>query len=160
MPATSDQQICLNCGICCGGTLFDYGKVEAEEEDQLRELGFHVGMEHGRPGFPIPCGHLSGMTCQIYAQRPITCRKFTCTTLSAIRSGEIEEVEASRRIEAAKTALEVVRRHLQPNETFFAFRQRFANVEPIPADLRLAMVAYEMLLDRYFRKPHQQTFGD
>ncbi len=151
------EPLCVTCGICCGGAMFDYGKVTPEEEPRLRALGFAIAKENETAVFALPCGNLCGTACQVYADRPATCRAFTCPTLRQIESGEIDRTEADRRVAATKYAVDEVRHHLLPGETFRQLRQRFGGYGQPPADLQVAMVAYDMLMDRYFRKPHQRV---
>ena len=43
--AGASQDLCVQCGICCGGSLFDYAELDAEEAPRIRALGFAVEMQ-------------------------------------------------------------------------------------------------------------------
>jgi Fe-S-cluster containining protein len=155
----SSSDLCVSCGICCDGPLFDQAEVFAAEEARVRLLGFPIDERGGKTYFPLPCGYLCGAVCRIYEQRPTTCRTYKCTTLSAIEAGEIDRAEADRRVAAAKDAIADVRARMLPGESFLELRVRFGQ-EPSPEPaFVLAMVKWDMAMDRYFRKPHQQVLG-
>jgi Fe-S-cluster containining protein len=154
------NDLCVSCGICCDGPLFDHAEVFAEEEARVRELGFTIEERGGKTVFPLPCANLRGAVCQIYDVRPTTCRTYKCITLQAIEAGEIDRAEADRRVASAKAAVADVRARMSPGESFHELRVRFGK-EPSPApDFVLAMVKWDMTMDRYFRKPHQRVLGD
>jgi Fe-S-cluster containining protein len=155
----SSNELCVSCGICCDGPLFDQAEVFPAEEARVRMLGFAIERRGGKAYFPLPCGNLCGAVCRIYDQRPTTCRTYKCTTLTALEAGEIDRTEADRRVAAAKDAVADVRARMLPGESFHELRERFGH-EPSPApDFVLAMVKWDMAMDRYFRKPHQQVLG-
>jgi len=156
---SATEHLCVSCGICCDGPLFDYAKLLPEEVPHARELGFEIVQLGEHSAFALPCGNLCGTVCQIYEVRPSRCRSYKCTTVEAMENGEIDRAEADRRVEATKVAVADVRKRLLPGETFLELRARFGD-DPSPApDFRLAMVKWDMTMDRYFRKPHQQVFG-
>ena len=158
--AASSSDLCVSCGICCDGALFDQGPVHPHEEARARSLGFTIAeREDGRRYFLIPCGNLCGSVCQVYDQRLTTCRTYKCTTLQALEHGEIDRAEADRRVAAGKAAIASVRRFLLPGESFSALRARFG-ADPAPsAAFRLAMVQWDLAMDRFFRKPHQRVLS-
>ena len=158
--AGSSDDLCVSCGICCDGALFDQGPVYPDEEARARRLGFSiVERDDGRRYFLIPCGNLCGSVCQVYDMRLTTCRTYKCTTLQAAEAGEIARSEADRRVAAGREAIANVRRFLLPGESFMELRARFGD-DPGPSpEFKLAMVRWNLAMDRFFRKPHQRVFG-
>ena len=151
--------LCVKCGICCDGPLFDHAYLDPDEEARARALGFPVIEVGGQQAFPLPCVHLKGTACQIYEVRPRTCGLYTCETLRAVNRGDIDRAEADRRIVATKAAVTAIRAHLLPGETFLQMKRRFAR-DPAPsAEFRLAFVMWNMMLNRYFRRPRQRLLG-
>ena len=59
----SGEQLCLACGLCCDGTLFDLVKLEASDDAaKLKTLGLPVKVSRGKTPvarFPQPCAALS-----------------------------------------------------------------------------------------------------
>lgn len=95
--------LCLACGFCCDGTLFDrVPLVEAEVATLSRALHVTPGEHHARQ----PCPALEGLACRLYADRPLTCRRFRCLLLEAHEAdevslaGAVEIVEATRGLRA------------------------------------------------------------
>lgn len=154
------SDLCVSCGICCDGALFDQGPVYPEEEARVLGYGFTiVERDDGKRYFLPPCGNLCGSACQIYDVRPTTCRTYRCTSLQALEAGEIDRAEADRRVAAGKAAIANVRRYLLPGESFIELRARFGR-EPAPSPaFRLAMVQWDRAMDRFFRKPHQRVLS-
>lgn len=159
MTATSapEEDLCTNCGMCCDGTLFAYVEVAEDERAAVQQLfTLHAGTEG--PIFHQPCSYNRDRKCTVYDDRPRTCRAYRCKTLSALRSGEIEAPEASRRVVETQRALAGIRPLLQDGETISNARTRRAAAAADPerpsADMPfiLKLTALDMMLDRYFRK--------
>ncbi|GGD90392.1 hypothetical protein GCM10011515_07490 [Tsuneonella deserti] len=152
------SDLCVSCGICCEGSLFDQGPIFPHEEPEAGELGFTIVQRNdGERFFLLPCGNLCGSVCQIYEKRLTTCRTYKCPTLEAVEAREIDRTEADRRVAAAKAAIANIRQRLLPGERFDELRIRFG-ADPAPSVVwKLAMVQWDMVLDRFFRKPHQRV---
>lgn len=103
----SDSQpagaICLDCGICCDGTLHGHTIVRTEDEDVVRALGLEIVEEQGKRQFDQPCAHFCG-TCGVYENRPPVCRRYRCALLKRVEAGDLSADEADDRI---KTALKL-----------------------------------------------------
>ena len=117
----------------------------------MRALGFPLDSSGGKEIFLHPCAHLSGTECRVYEHRPQSCRAFRCPTLNALERGEIERDEADRRVTAAKAEIASVQRHLAAGERVWTFRQRIAADPLAPPDVRLALMKFDIVMDRYFR---------
>ena len=112
---------------------------------------------NGTPVFLLPCGNLCGAVCEIYEARPTTCRTYKCTTLTGLKGGEIDRAEADRRVAIGRATVARVRERLLPGESFLELRTRFGR-DPSPApDFKLAMLQWDIVMDRFFRKPHQRV---
>lgn len=83
MVASTAEQICLACNMCCNGMLFAKVKLTPQE-----------GTEHSAerdedgPHFPHPCANLcSSGACDIYEARPGECRAYHCDLLDKLNDG-------------------------------------------------------------------------
>ncbi|MBL8920288.1 MAG: YkgJ family cysteine cluster protein [Myxococcaceae bacterium] len=100
------MSLCLACGFCCDGTLFDRVPLVEDELPLLSSvLQVAPGAHHARQ----PCPALEGRSCRVYAERPLTCRRFRCLLLEAHEADEVSlagavEVVASTRALRAKVA--------------------------------------------------------
>lgn len=84
MRAVSLERLCLECGLCCDGTLFTHVALTGEEQQRL---GLGVIRQ--------PCPQLGdGCRCRVYAQRPKGCARFVCMLGRAIEDGEVGHDEA------------------------------------------------------------------
>ena len=96
MPESSESEICLACGFCCDGTLFDRvaaGPGETAESFitvALTSIDVSAG---GKGGFRLPCPHFTAV-CAIYASRPSVCRSFRCRLLRSVKEGKYSVTEA------------------------------------------------------------------
>ena len=94
-----DQALCRSCGFCCDGTMF--ASVPLEAADLLAPLqarGIEIQTNETKHSFMQPCSAYAGSCCQIYADRPSTCRKFRCELLKKYASGTRSWEEAQQTI--------------------------------------------------------------
>lgn len=114
---TPSEQLCLACGLCCDGTLFDGVKLEPDEDArQLKALGLPVTYSRARhpvARFAQPCAALcQDRSCQLYRNRPRQCRTFECQVFQEARAGRIDYAAALRLVEKTRRQADRVRRLL------------------------------------------------
>jgi len=118
------EQLCLQCGLCCDGTLFR--DVELQPGDDANHLGaLGLALRGSRAGrspstspatikFPQPCAALcADLRCQVYAARPTRCREFGCALFKSVAAGGTEPAAALKVIRQTRQQAEQVRRLLQ-----------------------------------------------
>lgn len=111
------QQLCVACGLCCDGTLFDLVKLEATDNaPKLKQLGLPVKVTRGKVPvtlFPQPCAALcADRVCRIYADRPWQCRVFECGVFKEAKSGRMTVEVAQRLVKQARKRADKARRLL------------------------------------------------
>jgi uncharacterized protein len=169
---TNSSDICVACGLCCDGQLFDHGRMHPGEQPLCASLG--MGTEEPADDFPrflLPCPRHSKETgCTVYDRRPITCRNFRCRLLKKHDAQRVSDEEALAIIgnvkaldwhqtlrpallELAPEANGTVGRHL-------ALAQEAIAASPDPADLRrrfglvlMRTAALSNLLNSHFYPP-------
>lgn len=101
--------MCVECGLCCDGSLFRFLPLEAAERDTCQPLGLEVVKRSGQWAMPLPCPRLVDRCCTVYEGRPTGCRAFGCHALhryatGALTHAEVMDVvrEAQRRIAALR----------------------------------------------------------
>lgn len=99
------ETLCRACGLCCDGTLFSRVPLGPHEVVPARELGV-VTNDRGGRHVPQRCAALSGTQCQVYAQRPLACRRYECLLLGALRGGEVSLTEALEIVAKARTLVQ------------------------------------------------------
>lgn len=112
------EDLCLSCGLCCDGTLFDLVKLEpSDDPKKLKALGLPVALSRGKAPvarFPQPCAALCrDRACRIYADRPWQCRTFACGVLKDLKAGRIAFAAALRQVKKARGRADRVRRLLR-----------------------------------------------
>ncbi|QUL38617.1 YkgJ family cysteine cluster protein [Erythrobacter sp. JK5] len=158
------ETLCVQCGLCCNGALFDYGPLESREVADKREAGLAVLEKDGKAGFALPCPQLDGAVCKVYDKRPETCRAYRCETLKALANGRISFAEAVGRVDQGLAALAQVHAHLPPGSSATDARrlrrqaaqsEASATLNASPM-LMMALGMLDLVLDQHFRKPDQR----
>jgi Fe-S-cluster containining protein len=112
------EKLCLACGLCCDGTLFDLVKLEAgDDAAKLKALGLPVTVSRGKTPvarFPQPCAALcADRTCRLYANRPWQCRVFECGVFKNAKAGRITYAAALRQVTRARGRADKIRKLLR-----------------------------------------------
>lgn len=114
------DQLCLQCGLCCDGTLFrDVELQPGDDVEKLRALGLPVTRSSRREEadhlkFPQPCSALcSDLKCRVYADRPARCREFECALFKAVAAEQVELSAALKTVRQTRQMAEKVRRLLR-----------------------------------------------
>lgn len=151
-------RLCLQCGLCCDGTLF--GKVPLAADDDMSYLEtWAVRQGVKREHLPQPCTALQDRACIIYSHRPARCMAYRCPLLARYEKGEISFAEA------AKIVIQTVKHKTRVKAAFRAatdgedapLRQLYrrmkacASISPDNATFFLDHAALQLRLDKYFR---------
>jgi uncharacterized protein len=156
------SSLCLSCGLCCDGSLFERARLQPGEESFAAELGLTVLSVSGqKPRFELPC-HLFQGCCSIYDQtRPRVCGAFKCKLLIKYENGAITLADGLGKIRHARAmqseltgllpaaadgtiSLAKVKRQMQALSQVSADERR-ANIQFL-----LLAAKYEMLLRTHF----------
>ena len=114
----SGEQLCLACGLCCDGTLFDNVRLgPADDAKKLKALGLPVVVSRSMKPvafFRQPCAALcADRTCRVYADRPGQCRAFECGVFKDVQAGRITFAAALRWVKQARRKADNIRRLLR-----------------------------------------------
>ncbi|MBY8974286.1 YkgJ family cysteine cluster protein [Rhodobacteraceae bacterium NNCM2] len=91
-----DEDLCLDCGLCCDGSLFWAVPVEKDEV---------APATLDRDGWlRQPCACFNG-ACTVYEQRPAACRAFDCRVLQTVQAGKRDHVWARAQIAGMRKVL-------------------------------------------------------
>jgi hypothetical protein len=167
-PIVSDaeQGLCVRCGLCCDGTIFERARLSADDDlARLEAGGFILLTAAAKPAFALPCHHHCNRICTVYQQwRPQVCHGFRCALLRRVEAGELSWQEAHDRIEHTVTLAGRIRAQLPAqtgndrkslNQTMADWQQAQLaagiDVQRTFAPLLLEFAGLQRLLDRYFR---------
>lgn len=94
------SDLCVSCGMCCDGTLFEKGAIRNEKD---RETADHLGMGtfefRDKLFFTMPCCHFSSY-CTVYESvRPNICSEFFCVPLKKYQKGEHTFEDAQQQVQ-------------------------------------------------------------
>lgn len=181
-PLTPSEQLCLACGLCCDGTLFDGVQLErGDSARKLNALGLPVITYRGHAPvsrFPQPCAALCvDRTCQIYADRPRQCRTFECKVFKEARDGLIEYAAALRIVAKARRQADKARRLLRKLgdiDESMSLGERFHRIDDrlradpsdptklaLYADLSLAIHRLKLLAhERFYTRPEKTSLAE
>lgn len=99
------QSLCRGCGLCCDGTLFEFAKIQPEDDlVQMEKSGITTISDDGKR-FYQPCKPFD-QVCTIYHQRPGVCMSYTCKLLKRCNKSEISYENASKIISETKAQKE------------------------------------------------------
>lgn len=112
------EELCLACGLCCDGTLFDTVRLQpGDDAAPLKAAGLPLTVTRARPPttfFPQPCAALcADRTCRVYAQRPTQCRTYECMVYKDAQDGRIDPAAALRLVKRARRQADRVRKLLR-----------------------------------------------
>ena len=154
------SDLCVKCGLCRNGALFDFGPLGDDEKDRVRDAGLTIIEKEGKTAFGLPCPCLKGAFCTVYEDRPQTCRTFRCSTLKALEAEMITYSEAEARIEQGVKALADLQAQLPANATpadARRWRREAGRAEAAKTLSASPMVMMALgLLDQYFRGTDQR----
>lgn len=99
----NEQTICLECGLCCDGTLFGHAELGPGERGNLPAMiEQNVFVLDGKDFFRLPCLYFRDK-CTIYDRpRAEVCGSYRCRLLSDMKEERITAVEALEIIRRAR----------------------------------------------------------
>lgn len=117
------SELCVACGLCCKGAMFEEVYVNPEEVESVRAvgLGLVTDARSHLPFIPLPCASHSQGKCTIYAQRFYRCKMYKCKLLENYQQGQIGFELASSNILKCSRLYEKLRKELglKENQIFW-----------------------------------------
>jgi hypothetical protein len=98
----SEQAICVSCGFCCDGTLFDHATLQPGEKGGLPQYmeDSYFKNEKGEY-FRLPCAYFNEK-CTIYDQKKAhVCSAFRCQLLKDFAKKKITQTNAKKLVKNA-----------------------------------------------------------
>jgi len=91
---SSSSELCLSCGLCCKGLLFNRAALRSEEIKAARNVALqYFPSGDGKFAFRLPCLFFQEDRCLIYKNRFEACRKYRCDLLKRVANGELNSAE-------------------------------------------------------------------
>ena len=97
-----EQMVCVRCGFCCDGTLFQHAHLNDGERGFLPEkIEMATFSESGKDYFRLPCRYFKGK-CSIYdLKRADVCGSYRCQLLKDLSGGIVTASDAYDTVERA-----------------------------------------------------------
>lgn len=168
MSPENEQAICLECGLCCDGTLFGHAELGSGEKGHLPDLiEQRVFMLGGKDYFRLPCLYFK-RKCTIYGNpRAEVCGSYRCRLLSDMGEGKVsadEALEIVRRASEMRKSLAMAYSMIRPGNEVLPFtgilrelgkrRENSSGDEVSETDFEIMQARcniFEALLIRHFR---------
>ncbi len=159
------EALCLACGLCCNGAIFNDVKLEpSDSAEHLRSLGLPIKRFGAELGCSQPCDAFANGRCGIYAGRPSHCRTFECLVLKGVKAGTIKPNAGLKRVALARRRVATVNRLLaelgnrdDDSSLQLRFRKTMATSHALKpglakglSELTLAMHSLNLLLSHEF----------
>ena len=95
IDGNSSSALCMACGLCCNGVLFEHGAVAPEDVARVRSLGLTVEVDGGKGfRFQQPCPLHQDGPCSAYPHHPPSCQAFRCSLLAKYEAGGVTFAES------------------------------------------------------------------
>lgn len=119
------SELCLSCGLCCKGAIFNRAALRPDEIEPAKDYGLHYfEAGKGEYSFRLPCNLYQNNKCSIYLNRPAACRRYRCDLLKRLANGDIDLEESEIIIFQAKSLMDSINKQMVDIETSGDFRQR------------------------------------
>lgn len=101
-----EQKICVKCGFCCNGTLFEKAHLDFNEKGNLPKLiQQNYFQENNAERFKLPCPYFN-QKCTIYDKtKPKVCSSFRCQLLKSFADNKISQEDATKIVNNTKELL-------------------------------------------------------
>ena len=112
---TEEQFLCLKCGLCCDGTMFNNVRLVDEDFNFITSNNPEAVIEDEKRNFRQPCRYHVDNNCLIHAEwRPRTCTRYICNVLKRFKNNELTFVQANEIIDKALSHAKRVRSKIFP----------------------------------------------
>lgn len=121
------SELCLSCGLCCKGIIFNRAALKPDELKFAKGTGLNYFTERkGKYAFRLPCHLYRNGRCSAYLNRLDACKRYQCKLLKRLMKGEIDIEESRMIILQAKSLMSLIDKQIDDTETSTDFRQKIA----------------------------------
>lgn len=156
-PTPNGSQLCLECALCCDGSLFTKAHLRQEEQEAASSLKLRVHPNGEQFAFYLPCHLLENKACTIYEDpsRPHVCGGFKCKLLMRYLAGQVDLESALQTVQTARNLLTNLQQAApfgnDQRVTFNNIRVMVAYLSNLSEAERAAYAPYIELVTEYIR---------
>jgi len=114
--AIDANSLCIECGLCCVGTLFSHIKVSPDEIEQVEDLGIRLHERGDETVFGLGCSCFKEGSCSVYEARPQKCVSFFCKLNKSVENGIIGLKESLKVVETVKKYTDLIINSIIPKD--------------------------------------------
>jgi uncharacterized protein len=123
------SDLCLDCGLCCNGTVFSHVGLKLYEITNAPMAELKVERRGHRFHFFQPCPAHRDDGCSVYDRRPDACQRFECDLLKDVQLGRIALAQARQVVADTKQRARSIEEHVAPpGPTGRSLAKRILNV--------------------------------
>lgn len=156
------ESICLDCGLCCDGTVLGFVQLTEKETPRVAEI-MNLDVEKDTGFFLQPCSKFCEK-CTIYDDRPSACASFNCGLVYSVDNNNISytsAVKITENVKHRKELLEeaIAKDGIQLKSASFYFKmvelKRFFNNTPSSnhTELKNQLNELDQILTNDFKAP-------
>lgn len=143
--AVDGSALCLECGLCCDGTLFEFVVLDDNEVEDARDIGlawFDRSDVEGTHRWAIrqPCTRYEGGCCTVYDARPRACDTYNCRLLEQYVTGARSFSDCLSVVHVVRDATDRIKGGIEDAR----------RGEPESPDALMANASFTILRMRYF----------
>lgn len=95
------SDLCVSCGMCCDGTLFENAFVRHEDDRKVADtLGLVTHTKNDTLYFHLPCPQFRSCCLAYDRARPLVCAAFFCPPIKRFQAGQQSLDEADEQVTA------------------------------------------------------------
>jgi len=156
IPTPNGSNLCLECALCCDGSIFPKARLQPQDLEFARSLGLTLNETGDTPAFDQPCHLLHGKACSIYdRERPQVCGTFRCELLKHYLAGEVDFETALDAVQTAHALLVDIQDQMpfgrERRVTFRTIRLMTAYVSSLSEADRAAHASFLEAVTKYIR---------
>ena len=163
--ALSGSPLCLTCGLCCNGTLYERVEVKPQHVPLVSKLRLRLEPFNDSFQFPQPCSLYQKDCCSVYPHHPPSCKAYKCALLHKYESGEVTFDESIAIVQETKEftrgdSWETIRQDMAQgwNVEQGVLESGAARTTNVAAVLRAVTV--DRLLEKHFRWPKKDEISN
>ncbi len=156
-------ELCLYCGLCCTGAIFDRAALKSDEIRFAKDHGLQYFTTGNREfAFHLPCHLYLNNKCSIYSNRPNACKRYRCDLLKRLMNGDLYLEDGKLIVFRVKSLMNSIDKQTSNVEPSADFRQRVIKFLDLnsrnpmsfrdPVSLLKDIESFYIILHRYIEK--------
>lgn len=100
--------LCIDCGLCCLGTLFSHVQTYPDEAEHMTNLGLTLRERGKDTVFDLACTCFKDGCCSVYKKRPRQCVTYICKLSKNVMNGTSSLTESLNIVQDVKEYTKII----------------------------------------------------